>query len=113
LCEHLLMLGLLTVLYKGVPLAEQALAIRGGSGYALLLGCAHAGLAAWLDYAADAGLKTPNLVLGGLHLADADAAARAAVLTACRRHGVKRLAPGHCTGQQFVDDCRATAGKIE
>ncbi len=109
---HLLLLGPLTVAYKGAPLAEQALVIRGGSGYALLLGCAHAGIAAWLDAAAAAGLGTPNLVLGGLHLSGGDETAYAAALDACRRHNVRRLAPCHCTGQAFIDYCRAPAGKV-
>ena len=87
------------------PVPDDAcLVIEGDDGIVLLLGCCHSGLGNTLAHLrARLGITAVEAVIGGLHLAHAPETAVAETLAALKAFGVRRLLPGHCTGQPAVD----------
>jgi 7,8-dihydropterin-6-yl-methyl-4-(beta-D-ribofuranosyl)aminobenzene 5'-phosphate synthase len=93
-------------------LDDQALLIETVRGWAVITGCAHAGLINTLEYAAELA-KTDRIlaVIGGLHLFRASGDRVAATLERLQDFGVELIAPCHCTGfaatgclqQRFAD----------
>lgn len=86
--------------YASDPLRDdQSLIIEGKDGLILLLGCAHAGVINIVLHALQqTGHQRIQAIIGGTHLGPAGEEQFAASIQALRRHGVNRLAVGHCTG---------------
>ena len=81
---------------------DQSLVLEVAGGVVLLCGCCHAGLRntlAALRRQTDAPLVA---VLGGTHLANADAAEMRAIIKVLRTEGVPDLYLNHCTGTRAI-----------
>jgi 7,8-dihydropterin-6-yl-methyl-4-(beta-D-ribofuranosyl)aminobenzene 5'-phosphate synthase len=91
---------------------DQALWIATDQGLAVLLGCAHAGVANTLDHIrAITGNKSILAVVGGLHLSAAPESRIQATLQALRAAGVRRVTPLHCTGIAGASAIREAYGE--
>lgn len=87
------------------PVPDDAcLVIEGSRGTVLLLGCCHSGLGNTLAHLRDRlGISAVEAVIGGLHLTGAPGTAVDETLAFLKKFGVRRLLPGHCTGQAAID----------
>lgn len=87
------------------PVPDDAcLIIDGSRGPVLLLGCCHSGLGNTLAHLRNRlGLTAVEAVIGGLHLTNAPDWAVDETLETLATFGVRRLLPGHCTGQAATD----------
>jgi 7,8-dihydropterin-6-yl-methyl-4-(beta-D-ribofuranosyl)aminobenzene 5'-phosphate synthase len=81
---------------------DQALWMRVKGGVVAVLGCGHAGVGNTLDYVSTLCGERIIGVVGGLHLKGAGAPRLLKAVEALRRHGVKWIRPGHCTGEAAV-----------
>jgi len=82
---------------------EQCLIVRGNSGVAVLLGCAHRGVENNLLAAMEiAGTEHIKLVVGGLHLGHADDERLKAVADFLAAADIETIACCHCTGDQAI-----------
>lgn len=78
---------------------DQALILDQRGGPVLVLGCGHSGIVNTLLYAAElTGTKRFPLVIGGMHLFDADERRLEQTLEFLRQFEITRIAPCHCTG---------------
>ena len=78
---------------------DQALWMETDEGLVVLLGCAHSGLEnTLLHVRAATGEISIAAVIGGMHLAHADPALVEQAADVLKSFGVRRVAPGHCTG---------------
>ena len=78
---------------------DQSLWMETDEGLVVLLGCAHSGLENTLRHVrASTGETSIACVIGGMHLAHADAALVEQAADVLKSFGVRRVAPGHCTG---------------
>lgn len=78
---------------------DQALILDQCDGPVLVLGCGHSGIVNTLLYAAElTGTKRFPLVIGGMHLLDADETRLEQTLEFLRQFEIMRIAPCHCTG---------------
>lgn len=65
-------------------------------------GCGHAGVVNTARHAITIGKKTPlYAIMGGFHLADAEAIVMEQTAQDLKDCGVKLILPGHCTGWRF------------
>ena len=67
-------------------------------GAVLITGCAHPGVVAMAQAAADLSGGSLYAILGGFHLANASGAQVETIIAALERLGVQRCGPAHCTG---------------
>lgn len=80
-------------------LLELSLALQTPHGLALIVGCAHPGIARILEAAIEIDNRI-RIIVGGLHFAaasDADIAEMISILK--DKYGVQEIASGHCTGE--------------
>ena len=78
---------------------EQVVIIDTVAGTVVLVGCSHAGLMNIMEYVADlTGHRRIHAILGGLHMADADADTMDNVLDILFEFNVQMLGLSHCTG---------------
>jgi 7,8-dihydropterin-6-yl-methyl-4-(beta-D-ribofuranosyl)aminobenzene 5'-phosphate synthase len=90
---------------------EQCLVVRGDSGTAVLLGCAHRGVENNVLAAVDvAGTDEIKLAVGGMHLGDADEARLNEVAEFFERTPTETIACCHCTGQEAYQYLRDRLG---
>ena len=87
-------------LTKADPLDDdQSLVIDTGRGLVLVAGCCHSGIINTLRYVTEQWDKDRFLlVMGGLHLVNADEARLDATVRELKRFDIGQFAPGHCTG---------------
>lgn len=90
--------GLRSTGEMGESKVEHSLVIDTPSGPLLLTGCAHPGIVAIARRAAEIAGAPPCMIIGGLHLWEADPDDVRAIAAGLREIGVKRIAPCHCTG---------------
>lgn len=84
-------------------LDEQCLVVRGNSGLAILLGCAHRGVENNILAAREiAGTEHIKLVVGGLHLRDADEERLKEVADFLATMEIETIACCHCTGDYAI-----------
>lgn len=82
---------------------DQALWIHTDQGLVIVLGCAHAGLVNTLDHICDiTGESRIRAVLGGLHLAKADAERLAFTADILRERQLADVFACHCTGEAIA-----------
>ncbi|MDD5230304.1 MAG: MBL fold metallo-hydrolase [Candidatus Marinimicrobia bacterium] len=85
--------------YKGAPKPEQALIARTASGIAVVTGCSHPGIINIIVKVKTIFPAEPiALVLGGLHLRDAEGDAIETIASQLIGMGVRKINPTHCTG---------------
>ena len=78
---------------------EIALGFLTEEGLVLLVGCSHVGIVNILEYVKQK-LQIPVVaVLGGTHLVEADEERLVKTAEALKKHGVKKIAVSHCTGE--------------
>jgi 7,8-dihydropterin-6-yl-methyl-4-(beta-D-ribofuranosyl)aminobenzene 5'-phosphate synthase len=83
---------------------DQAVWVDTEKGIAVLLGCAHAGVANTLDYVAElTRVASIHAIIGGMHLGDASKARLRATADGLRRYNVQLVAPCHCSGSRAVE----------
>lgn len=78
---------------------DQSLIVETEQGPAVILGCCHAGIVNTLTYIADT-LNTKHfpLVMGGMHLLNADKTRMTETIEALHKFRIDRFLPGHCSG---------------
>jgi 7,8-dihydropterin-6-yl-methyl-4-(beta-D-ribofuranosyl)aminobenzene 5'-phosphate synthase len=83
------------------PLTDDAcLWIDIGAKRVVLLGCAHAGVIGTLDHIAKvAGQRPIELLIGGMHLIQADTDRLEWTVAELERNQIRHIVPLHCTGQ--------------
>ncbi|MFZ5812148.1 MAG: MBL fold metallo-hydrolase [Thermodesulfobacteriota bacterium] len=93
---------------------DACLVFKRGEDMAVILGCCHSGLANTLeDVRRRFGAGEIRLLAGGLHLMDRDAAAVDEAVGVLREHGVRKVFPGHCTGDEAVRRmCAVLPGRV-
>jgi 7,8-dihydropterin-6-yl-methyl-4-(beta-D-ribofuranosyl)aminobenzene 5'-phosphate synthase len=93
-----------------LELRELSLVVQGPEGLVLLVGCSHPGIEKILMAARPIGDHVA-IVFGGLHLVTTPDTAIARIATALRdRWGVRRVAPGHCTGEPAFAELQRVFG---
>lgn len=82
---------------------DQALFLKSGKGWIVVLGCAHSGVINTLDYIAYlTGAKQFHTVLGGMHLLKATEERIHATAETLAKYQVKQLGANHCTGLKAI-----------
>ena len=96
-------IGPLEIEYRGMPLAEQALVIEHEDGLIVLVGCSHPGIVDIVERVKELfeGKKI-LFVGGGFHLRSSPQDEIRIISTKLRQHGVKQIAPSHCTGNDAM-----------
>ena len=90
---------------------EQCLVVRGETGTAVLLGCAHRGVENNLLAAMEiAGTEEIKLAVGGMHLGSADEARLNEVAEFFESKPIETIACCHCTGQAAYEYLRNRLG---
>lgn len=85
-------------------LDEVSLVVEGGKGLVVLVGCSHPGILNILDTVRTLfGHRHIQAVLGGVHLAEAEASTIGSTLSECSRMGIDILGLCHCSGKEAVD----------
>ncbi len=82
----------------GKQIQEQSLVLKTPNGLVVITGCAHPGLRTILQRAKEIGRDEVYLLLGGFHLEGQSASSIESIVQTIRNHGVKKVAPCHCTG---------------
>lgn len=87
--------------YKGEPLGEQSLVIKGEKGTSVITGCAHPGIVNVLNIVKKK-MKVDDIymVFGGFHLDGMDRDQVGKIITNLKTMGVKKVGPSHCTGDK-------------
>ena len=80
-------------------------------GLGLLCGCCHAGLLNTLGHVRTTFGRDPSVVMGGLHLLNADAPTLDHVIETLQGYGPPRLWVGHCTGDRSFLRLKAAFGE--
>ena len=87
--------------YKGEPIGEQALVIKGQKGTSVVTGCAHPGIAEIVAVAKKRmGIKKIYMVFGGFHLEGAKSDHIRGVIEILKETGIAKVGPSHCTGEK-------------
>lgn len=82
---------------------EIALGLLTEDGLVLIVGCSHVGIVNILEYVKQR-LDIPvAAVLGGTHLVEADGNRLAKTAEAMKKHGIKKIAVSHCTGEAGME----------
>ncbi|MBN2352443.1 MAG: MBL fold metallo-hydrolase [Spirochaetales bacterium] len=89
--------------YAGAPIVEQSLLLKNGGTLAVVTGCSHPGILAILSRAGRLFRERIDFVMGGFHLADADAAELDGIAVMLKEvYRARTLAPFHCTGDAAI-----------
>jgi 7,8-dihydropterin-6-yl-methyl-4-(beta-D-ribofuranosyl)aminobenzene 5'-phosphate synthase len=99
--------GPMSLEYRGIPFAEQALVLDHEDGLVVLVGCSHPGVVSVVETVKKQfGGKKIALVAGGFHLRSTPGPDVEAIAATLRELGVTKLAPSHCTGDEATDILR-------
>ncbi len=90
--------GMTTLGQMGAAIAEQALALETPAGTVVITGCAHPGIAAIAERAAERLQRSQALAIGGFHLFRSGPADIEATVRRLSALPIERVAPCHCTG---------------
>lgn len=87
--------------YKGEPMGEQSLVIKGEKGTSVITGCAHPGIVNVLRIIKNRmKVKDLYMVFGGFHLEGLNRDQVNDVIAGLKTMGVKKVGPSHCTGEK-------------
>jgi len=95
ICPNVYTTGVLGRLVK-----EQALIVRTQRGLIVLTGCAHPGVVRIAEEVKSLHPENILLVMGGFHLEWATAGRVERIIAAFKEHGVRYVAPTHCSGEK-------------
>jgi len=84
----------------GRRIKEQALVLRTQRGLVVLTGCAHPGIAKIVAEVKELHREDILLVIGGFHLEWRTTGRVEKIINAFRKHGVRYVAPTHCSGER-------------
>ncbi len=90
----------------GEEIREQSLVVETDSGLVLVTGCAHPGVVNIARKVRQDFGRPPWLVLGGFHLGHASPEEVKRIVETLKALGVTRVGPGHCTGDQAIEQFR-------
>lgn len=87
--------------YKGEPIGEQALVVKGQKGSSIITGCAHPGIVEVITAVKkNMGIKKVYMAFGGFHLGDSKREDISGVIESLKKMGVSKVGPSHCTGEK-------------
>lgn len=87
--------------YKGEPMAEQALVIKGEKGVSVITGCAHPGIVKVVELIRKKmKVKKIYMAFGGFHLDGLKREEIDDVILSLKELKVKKVGPAHCTGEK-------------
>lgn len=87
--------------YKGEPISEQALVIKGQKGVSIITGCAHPGLVNIVETVKKSmNIRKIYLVFGGFHIEKSSREEITEVIEDLKKLGVSKVGPSHCTGDK-------------
>jgi len=95
ICPNVYTTGIL-----GRLVQEQALIVRTQRGLIVLTGCAHPGIVRTVEEVRSLHPENILLVMGGFHLEWATAGKVERIIAAFKEHGVRCVAPTHCSGER-------------
>jgi 7,8-dihydropterin-6-yl-methyl-4-(beta-D-ribofuranosyl)aminobenzene 5'-phosphate synthase len=95
ICPNVFTTGVMGRLVK-----EQAMIVRTRRGLVVLTGCAHPGIVRIVEKVTSLHEESILLVLGGFHLEWATAGRVQRSITAFKNHGIRYVAPTHCSGER-------------
>ena len=78
---------------------EQALIVDTGKGLIVITGCAHPGVANVVRKAKQFLNRDVYLIMGGFHLKGMTGSQIQGIINMLKEMGVRKVAPGHCTGE--------------
>jgi 7,8-dihydropterin-6-yl-methyl-4-(beta-D-ribofuranosyl)aminobenzene 5'-phosphate synthase len=84
--------------FKGKPIAEQFIAIKGTKGLTILVGCSHPGILTIVSKAKEDFNMPVYGIIGGFHLFRSELEDVYRCANTLKNEGVKMVAPTHCTG---------------
>lgn len=84
----------------GSRIKEQSLLVESSEGPIVVTGCAHPGIVEIVRSAGRQLGASVRLVVGGLHLHRCTTEEIGEVIRALEEEGVRKVAPGHCTGEE-------------
>lgn len=90
----------------GFQIREQGLVIETQKGLALITGCGHPGVDRMVRKVSRKFDQPVYMVIGGFHMEEFSGEEIDDVISAFRECGVKKVSPGHCTGQKAMDKFR-------
>ena len=85
---------------------EQAVVLHTGGGLVLITGCAHPGIGAMVQWAANYFGQAPLLVMGGFHLLKSGSKQIEKEIDTLKSLNVHYVAPSHCTGDAAIEQFR-------
>ena len=92
--------------------SEQSLIVQTREGILLVTGCAHPGIETILDnVVTHFPYEEILLILGGFHLYGSDQQEIQQVVDKFRTHGIRQVAPAHCTGSEAITLLRKEYGE--
>ncbi len=101
IAKNIFVTGEITGLYKGEPIGEQALVVKGQKGVSVVTGCAHPGVVEVVSsIKKEMSLKKIYMVFGGFHLEDTKRDDVGKVIESLKEMGVLKVGPCHCTGEK-------------
>jgi 7,8-dihydropterin-6-yl-methyl-4-(beta-D-ribofuranosyl)aminobenzene 5'-phosphate synthase len=98
--------------YKGTSIAEEALVICSAERSAIITGCAHPGIIKMIEKISGSFPKQRvSFVMGGFHLIQESTVGVMNIVEEFKQHGVERVAPTHCTGEDAERIFKSAYGK--
>ena len=112
IAENIFVTGEIAGQYKGEYIPEQALVLKTDKGISIITGCAHPGIINILKTVKkDFPKESIYTILGGFHLMDKDKREVELIVNECRRQGVEKAAPTHCSGDEAKEIFKNKYGK--
>lgn len=95
--------GPFKTLYKADPVLEQALIVKTKKGISIISACSHMSLIELINRAKFLFANEKiNFLIGGFHLIDTDNRLIEYIVKEIKNMGIKKVAPGHCSGYEAV-----------
>jgi 7,8-dihydropterin-6-yl-methyl-4-(beta-D-ribofuranosyl)aminobenzene 5'-phosphate synthase len=101
IADNIFLAGAVETEYKGMPISEQALIIKGEKGVSVITGCAHPGVVEMINTVKSRlKVKSIYMTFGGFHLGGVDREGIDEVINQLKKLGVKKVGPAHCSGEK-------------
>ncbi len=101
IADGIFLVGGITSEYKGEPITEQSLVIRGEKGVSVITGCAHPGIVEILELIKKKmNVKSIYMAFGGFHLGGLKREDIDDVISSLKKLKVKKVGPAHCSGEK-------------
>jgi len=94
----------------GREIYEQSIVVETSNGVSVICGCAHPGLEKIIGTVSRQFGKNIYFLAGGLHLKDSNNEEIKNEINILQKHGVKKVAPMHCTGRRAEELMRSSFG---